>query len=206
MNLFWNGDIGQHAIAINELRRGNFVKVMIFARNPENRNGFDATLCQAVCQFHRGQCFVNSVERSAEEAGLLSGDHGNTVRFTQALNVFECLFAGAPGAIHSFERAAKYLSIGLMIREHPLDAVWQIVMMLYCFRIKFSEGDWIAQVVKKQLALLWNLIEGNGFDAQSSLFRRAVTGNFNGAQFGFAPVGTFYAGNELSASVSEARA
>ena len=98
--------------------------------------------------------------------------------------MFECFFARAPGAIHSFQRAAKSVAIGLVIPEDPLAAVWKIVMMLYGFRIEFSERNRIAQVIKKQLALLWNLIEGNGLDAQSSLFRRAMTGNFGGAQFG----------------------
>src|SRR5207253_9871585 len=136
---FCNRDACQRAIAVDELGGGNFIKVVIFARNPEDWNGFDAALCQAVGKFYRGQCFVNRVERSAEKTGLLTGDYCDAVRFTQALNVFECFFARPPGAIHFFQRAAESVSIGLVVPKDPLAAVWKVIMMLYRFRIKFSQ-------------------------------------------------------------------
>jgi len=49
--------------------------------------------------------------------------------------------------------------------QDPIATVRQIVMMFYDFRIKALQGKRIAQVIKKQLALLRDLIEGDVFNA-----------------------------------------
>jgi hypothetical protein len=53
----------------------------------------------------------------------------------------------------------------------------------HSFGIEASQANGIVQVVEKQTRLLRYLIERNGFNAQSGLFGRAVTGSFGGAQF-----------------------
>src|SRR5215471_5098207 len=97
--------------------------------------------------------------------------------------MFESFLAGPPAAIHSLQRIADFDSICFVILKHPLAARWKIVGSGYGLRIEMAEGRRVTQVIKKQFALLGNLIKGNGFDPQTGLFRRAVTGSFSSAQF-----------------------
>src|SRR5215471_1638740 len=97
--------------------------------------------------------------------------------------MLQSFLAGAPAAIHSLQRVAEPGSICLVIPEHAIAARGKIVVSGYGFRIEAAQRRRVAQVIKKQLALLGNLIKRNSFDPQTGLIRRAVAGSFRSAQF-----------------------
>ena len=72
----------------------DFVEIMVFRRHPENRNRVDALLRQVLCHAGGSNCFVNSVGRSAETAGLLTRDDSDCAIF-EAIEVGAGFGAGA---------------------------------------------------------------------------------------------------------------
>jgi hypothetical protein len=111
------------------------------------------------------------------------------------------LFAGAPGKIHSLQRIENRAPIGFVISQNSFTPISNFVMKAHRFGIEASQCDGILQIVEKQTRLLWNLIERQRLNAESGLFRSAVTGSFGGAQFwGSLLKGQFYASYPLCAS------
>ena len=60
---------------------------MIFGGNPEHGNSFDSALRETISKLHCRQRFVDRVQRTAEQTGLLSGNDRNAIGRAQALNV-----------------------------------------------------------------------------------------------------------------------
>src|SRR5436190_1647517 len=101
-----------------------------------------------------GDVFVQSDRANRQSIAM---DHGSeAIGFAQARDVLESLFAGSPITIHRLQRGAESRSISLVMSEDTIATVRQVVMMLHYFRIKAPQRNRIAQVIKKQLALLWN--------------------------------------------------
>ena len=76
-----NTNAGETTVAIDELRFRNLGKIMVLRGDPENRNGFRATLRKTPGKFDGRQRFVDCVKWSGKESCLLSGNHGDAIRF-----------------------------------------------------------------------------------------------------------------------------
>ncbi len=61
----------------------HFRQVVIFGREPKNRNRGYALLLQMLRQFHRRQSFKDRVRRSREQTHLLAGHHRDRARLGQ---------------------------------------------------------------------------------------------------------------------------
>jgi hypothetical protein len=71
----------------------------------------------------------------------------------------------------------------MVIGEHAFAAAGKIVNVADSFGIETMQSDRVAEVIKEQFALLWDLIERDAFNAQPDFFRRCMTSSFRGAQF-----------------------
>ncbi len=85
---------------------------MIFAGDPENGCGFDATLRQAFRQFYRRLRLVDRVQRSAKKTSLLTSNDCDAIRFAQPRDLRKGFLARAPAPIHLLQCVAKPRSIG----------------------------------------------------------------------------------------------
>ena len=70
---------GKITISIDEAGRGYFCEIVILSGNPENGHRFEATLGHAFGQLHRGERFIDRIEWSAKQAGLLAGNYGQAI-------------------------------------------------------------------------------------------------------------------------------
>ena len=66
----------------------DFGKVMVLARQPENRHSRQTFLGQFFRQLHRGQRLIDAVGRPAKQPHLLAGDDGQGVGPAQPLDIF----------------------------------------------------------------------------------------------------------------------
>ena len=101
---------------------------MIFSRNPKDRNCLRLALRQAAGEFYRGKCFIDRVERTGKQTGLLTGDYRQAVGLAQQLNVLERLCARAPCRIHVLQGIAECAAIRLMRRQNFRRARREFVM------------------------------------------------------------------------------
>ncbi len=72
MQIGGNVDSLELAIAADEFRERDFGEVVILGSDPEHGNGLRIPLPQTARELHCRKCFVNCVEWTSEQPGLLA--------------------------------------------------------------------------------------------------------------------------------------
>ena len=175
--------VAEIAIAIDETGRGDFCEIVILSGNPKNGHRFEAALGHAFGQLYRGERFIDRVERSAKQAGLLARNYGHAVSIAQQTDVRQGLFTSLPTAIHLLQCAANRPAIRFVIGQNSLAAIGNFVMKTNCFGVEASQSNRIAQIIEKESSLLWNFVKRKSLNAQIGALRRTLTGGFGGGQF-----------------------
>ena len=134
-----NADARETTIASYEFSRRDLCEIVIFGGDPEDRHSRCTALGKTACEFDRGESFVNRVEGSRKEAGLLARNDRQTIGVAQPLDVAECRLTRAPVPVHGLERIAERGAINFVSCQDFGSALGQLMMKADGRRIETTE-------------------------------------------------------------------